>query len=47
MSAAVHAAAQATIANAHKASGVVVRLVPSEWLSILKRTDAPLARSGD
>jgi hypothetical protein len=35
---AVHAA----IANAIKASGVVVRLEPAEWLSILKPTDAPL-----
>jgi hypothetical protein len=46
VSAAVHAAAQAAIANALKASGVVVRLEPSEWLAILKRTDAPLVVIG-
>ena len=39
-------AAQAAIANALKASGVVVRLEPSEWMSILKRTDAPLVVIG-
>ena len=35
---AVHAA----LANAVKASGVIVRLDPPEWLKILKRTDNPL-----
>ena len=44
--AAVHAAVQAAIANAIKATGVVVRLEPAEWLSILKRTDAPLVVVG-
>ena len=39
---AVHAA----IANAIKASGVVVRLEPAEWLSILKRTDSALVVIG-
>lgn len=39
-------AAQAAIANALKASGVVVRLEPAEWMSILKRTDAPLVVIG-
>ena len=34
-----HAAIHAAIANAIKATGVVVRLEPSEWLSILKRND--------
>ena len=37
-SAAVHAA----IANAIKASGVVVRMEPGEWLAILKRTENAL-----
>ena len=36
--AAVHAAA----VNAIKASGVVVRLEPTEWLAVLSRTEAPL-----
>ena len=36
------AAAHAAIANAIKASGVVVRLEPGEWLTVLKRTDNPL-----
>lgn len=36
---AVHAAA---VANAIKASGVVVRLDPPEWLKIIKRSDNPL-----
>ena len=35
-------AAQAAVVNAIKASGVVVRLEPAEWMTILKRTDAPL-----
>lgn len=35
-------AAHAAIANAIKASGVVVRLEPGDWLAILKRTDVPL-----
>ena len=37
----VHAA-HAALANAVKASGVVVRLDPPEWLKVLKRTDNPL-----
>ena len=37
-----HVAAHAAMANALKASGVVVRLEPGEWLSVLKRTDNPL-----
>ena len=37
-----HAAVHAAIANAIKATGVVIRLEPGEWLSILKRTDNPL-----
>ena len=37
-----HAAIHAAIANAIKATGVVVRLEPGEWLSILKRTESPL-----
>jgi hypothetical protein len=37
-----HAAIHAAIANAIKATGVVVRLEPREWLSILKRTENPL-----
>ena len=37
-----HAAIHAAIANAIKATGVVVRLEPREWLSILKRTESPL-----
>jgi hypothetical protein len=36
---AVHAAA---VANAIKASGVVVRLDPPEWVKIIKRGDNPL-----
>jgi len=36
---AVHAAA---VANAIKASGVVVRLDPPEWMKIIKRSDNPL-----
>jgi hypothetical protein len=45
---AVHAA-HAALANAIKATGVVVRLDPPEWLRVLKRTDNPLiviARGG-
>ena len=37
-----HAAIHAAIANAIKATGVVVRLEPGEWLSILKRAENPL-----
>jgi hypothetical protein len=37
-----HAAIHAAIANAIKATGVVVRLEPGDWLAILKRTDNPL-----
>lgn len=36
------AAAHAAAVNAIKASGVVVRLEPAEWLAILRRTEAPL-----
>jgi hypothetical protein len=36
------AAAHAAAVNALKASGVVVRLEPAEWLAILGRTEAPL-----
>lgn len=39
---AVHAA----IANAIKASGVVVRVEPGDFLTILKRSDAPLVVLG-
>jgi len=45
----VHAAHAAAVANAIKASGVVVRLEPPEWMKTLKRTDNPLvviARGG-
>lgn len=38
----VHAAHAAALANAIKASGVLVRLEAPEWLKILKRTDNPL-----
>lgn len=34
-----HVAIHAAIANAIKATGVVVRLEPSEWLSVLKRNE--------
>ena len=34
-----HVAIHAAIANAIKATGVVVRLEPTEWLSVLKRND--------
>ena len=37
-----HAAIHAAIANAIQATGVVVRLEPGEWLSILKRAENPL-----
>ena len=37
-----HIAAHAAIANAIKATGVVVRLEPAEWLTIVKRSDNPL-----
>lgn len=37
-----HAAIHAAIANAIKASGVVVRLEPGDWMAILKRSDNPL-----
>ncbi|KKK47628.1 hypothetical protein LCGC14_3153290, partial [marine sediment metagenome] len=36
------AAAQAAIAQAIKASGVIVRVEPDAFLSILDRSDAPL-----
>lgn len=37
-----HGAHVAAAMNAIKATGVVVRLEPPEWLAILKRTDNPL-----
>ena len=37
-----HVAIHAAIANALKASGVVVRMEPGEWMSILKRVDNPI-----
>ena len=37
--AAAHAAA---VANAIKASGALIRLQPGEWMTILKKMDAPL-----
>ena len=37
-----HGAHVAATMNAVKATGVVVRLEPPEWLAILKRTDNPL-----
>jgi hypothetical protein len=37
-----HAAVHAAIANAIKASGVFVRVEPSDFMTILKRADAPL-----
>ena len=37
-----HIAIHAAIANAAKASGVIVRLEPSEWMTILKRSENPL-----
>jgi len=37
-----HVAVHAAIANAMKASGVVVRLEPNEWMTILKRSENPL-----
>ncbi|HSA54932.1 MAG TPA: hypothetical protein VLE53_04470 [Gemmatimonadaceae bacterium] len=36
------AAAAAAIANAIKASGVVVRVAPADFIAVLKRADAPL-----
>ncbi|HYP01297.1 MAG TPA: hypothetical protein VER76_13990 [Pyrinomonadaceae bacterium] len=42
MGAAAGAAAAAAIANAIKASGVLVSLTPEEFASILRRTDNPL-----
>lgn len=35
-------AAHAAVVNAVKASGVVVRLEPVEWLALLKRSESPL-----
>lgn len=37
-----HGAHVAHVMNAIKATGIVVRLEPPEWLTILKRTDNPL-----
>ena len=34
-----HVAIHAAIANAIKATGVVVRMEPGDWLSLLKRND--------
>ena len=34
-----HVAIHAAIANAIKATGVVVRLEPSEWMTVLKRNE--------
>jgi hypothetical protein len=40
------AGAAAAIANAIKASGVVVRVEPADFLAILERTEAPLVVVG-
>ncbi len=40
------AIAQAAIANAIKASGVLVRVTPADFLTILKRIDDPLVVVG-
>jgi hypothetical protein len=40
------AAAYAAIANALKASGVIVRLEIAEWLRVLERTERPLVVIG-
>ena len=37
-----HVAIHAAIANAIKATGVVVRLEPGDWMTILKKADNPL-----
>ena len=42
MSISAHVAIHAAIANAIKANGVVVRLEPADWLTLLKRTENPL-----
>ena len=34
-----HAAIHAAIANAIKATGVVVRMEPNEWMAVLKRNE--------
>ena len=39
---AASAAAHAAVVNAVKASGVIVRLEPAEWLALLKRSEHPL-----
>ncbi len=46
MAAAGAAAAQAALANAIKATGVVVRVAPADFLAILRRSDAPLVVTG-
>ena len=46
MGAGAHAAAHAAIANAIKASGVVVRVEPGDFLAILKRADTALVVTG-
>ena len=43
---AASAAAAAAIVNAVKASGVVVRVEPVDFLALLKRADAPLVVVG-
>ena len=40
------ASAQAAIANAIKASGVLVRVTPADFMAVLKRIDAPLVVIG-
>lgn len=42
MAAAGAAAAAAAIVNAAKASGVIVRVKPSDFLSIVRKTESPL-----
>jgi hypothetical protein len=46
MAGSAHAAHAAAMANAIKASGVVVRMEAVEWLGILKRIEAPLVVVG-
>jgi hypothetical protein len=44
-----HVAVHAAMINALKATGVIVRLEPGEWMGVVKRQDAPLvvvARGG-
>jgi len=44
--AAAAAAAAAAVSNAIKASGVVVRVEPAEFLALLARVEAPLVVTG-